>query len=231
MTIAITCECGKKLRAKDSLLGKRATCPACGRHLLVAPPNPIPGSSTESSDETPIVEATLVQTPDAPVNRWPNGVRVVSGLGPFGEYEAAFIQSGSEFFWINGKQTSSHIVVIICSILMISLFCLPVGIIMLFVVPFDLTIGKRNREAVWNAFLNCDLRALCKRTTYCKRFAMSELSSIAFNEANDKLYVRFGGRRRFKIKCGPDDRVRFREFAQHCRQVSGATDSLFFSFP
>lgn len=172
-----------------------------------------------------------VEPSDARVNRWPSGVKVVSGLGPFGEYETAFIQVGKEILWINGKQTSSHIVVGICSILMTSLFCLPVGIIMLFVVPFDLTIAKRNREAVWNDFLNSDLIALRKHRTYCKRFAISELSSVAFNEANDKLYVRFGLTRKFKITCDRNNRAEFRAFTHDCRQISRAKDSLFFQIP
>lgn len=46
MPIAITCFCGKKLRAPDELAGSRAKCPACGQMLLV--PSPVAAPSAEA---------------------------------------------------------------------------------------------------------------------------------------------------------------------------------------
>src|SRR5437016_25897 len=37
VTIAVTCACGKHLRIKDELAGKRVTCPDCGETVLVPP--------------------------------------------------------------------------------------------------------------------------------------------------------------------------------------------------
>lgn len=39
MSISITCICGKRLRAPDTLAGKRVKCPACSRGLLLVAPN------------------------------------------------------------------------------------------------------------------------------------------------------------------------------------------------
>jgi len=45
MTIPVTCNCGKKLRAKPELAGRRVKCPACGGVLVV--PDPHPGLNSE----------------------------------------------------------------------------------------------------------------------------------------------------------------------------------------
>ena len=37
MPIIVTCECGRQLRARDELAGRRAKCPGCGMLLLVVP--------------------------------------------------------------------------------------------------------------------------------------------------------------------------------------------------
>jgi RsiW-degrading membrane proteinase PrsW (M82 family) len=37
MSIVVSCSCGKRLRARDELAGKRAKCPGCGKALLVPP--------------------------------------------------------------------------------------------------------------------------------------------------------------------------------------------------
>ena len=37
MSIVVSCSCGKRLRARDELAGKRAKCPGCGKTLLVPP--------------------------------------------------------------------------------------------------------------------------------------------------------------------------------------------------
>ena len=36
MPISITCQCGKKLKVRDTLAGKKVKCPAC-QHLLAVP--------------------------------------------------------------------------------------------------------------------------------------------------------------------------------------------------
>jgi hypothetical protein len=50
MTIPVTCECGKKLRAKQELAGRRVKCPACGEVLVV----PDPASGVDSPPEGPL---------------------------------------------------------------------------------------------------------------------------------------------------------------------------------
>src|SRR5258708_17594739 len=47
MTIAVACECGKRLSAKDELAGKRVKCPACGQGLLIPAPDSAPQPETE----------------------------------------------------------------------------------------------------------------------------------------------------------------------------------------
>src|SRR5438874_2336436 len=37
MSIVVSCSCGKRLRARDELAGKRAKCPGCGKMLVVPP--------------------------------------------------------------------------------------------------------------------------------------------------------------------------------------------------
>jgi DNA-directed RNA polymerase subunit RPC12/RpoP len=37
MSISLICECGKKIRVKDDLAGKRIKCPGCGKSMLVPP--------------------------------------------------------------------------------------------------------------------------------------------------------------------------------------------------
>lgn len=39
-SIIVGCECGKKFRAKEEHVGKRANCPACGRMLVIAVQSP-----------------------------------------------------------------------------------------------------------------------------------------------------------------------------------------------
>lgn len=47
MPIQITCSCGRPLRVKDEVAGKRARCPGCGKILLV----PEPQTSQNADDE------------------------------------------------------------------------------------------------------------------------------------------------------------------------------------
>src|SRR5438034_10143985 len=42
MPISVTCTCGKRLKAKDEMAGKRARCPACGNSVLIPDPESEP---------------------------------------------------------------------------------------------------------------------------------------------------------------------------------------------
>ncbi len=42
MPVVVECECGKKLRAPDDAVGRRAKCPACGSVMVIAAPEPLP---------------------------------------------------------------------------------------------------------------------------------------------------------------------------------------------
>src|SRR3954453_22236198 len=39
-TISVHCECGKKLKAPATAVGRKAKCPACGNVLVITPPPP-----------------------------------------------------------------------------------------------------------------------------------------------------------------------------------------------
>lgn len=47
MPIQITCSCGRALRVRDEVAGKRARCPGCGNILLI----PEPQTSLNADDE------------------------------------------------------------------------------------------------------------------------------------------------------------------------------------
>lgn len=54
MSIAVTCECGKKLRAKDQAAGKQVRCPGCGRAVQVpSVPNRSAANAFESCSVLP----------------------------------------------------------------------------------------------------------------------------------------------------------------------------------
>jgi len=57
MSVRISCSCGKKLRIREELVGKRVRCPACKQPFEVPPP-------PEPEDET--LEETLPASPPAP---------------------------------------------------------------------------------------------------------------------------------------------------------------------
>lgn len=65
MSIQLTCDCGKRLKAPDELAGKKAKCPSCGRAITVpaevAAPEASPGDSPSYTwsveGDTIIVEA------------------------------------------------------------------------------------------------------------------------------------------------------------------------------
>ena len=59
MTIKVVCECGSKLRAKESLAGKRVKCPKCGAVLSIPWPEPEVSDLAELSlDELADFEST-----------------------------------------------------------------------------------------------------------------------------------------------------------------------------
>ncbi len=60
MAIAVTCTCGKALRVKDGLAGRRFKCPACGQVLEV----PSPPSSDEPRDLQPAVSPDVAVAPE-----------------------------------------------------------------------------------------------------------------------------------------------------------------------
>src|SRR4051794_39394154 len=47
MPIEVSCSCGKRLRARDDLAGKRAKCPGCGQMLTISAPPPPPAVEEE----------------------------------------------------------------------------------------------------------------------------------------------------------------------------------------
>ena len=49
MPIEWTCECGKRLRLRDELAGKKVRCPACGQTLTAATPGLTEVNSAEVS--------------------------------------------------------------------------------------------------------------------------------------------------------------------------------------
>src|SRR5262245_8361868 len=38
MPISVTCDCGRRLKARDEFAGKRAECPTCGRDVQIPDP-------------------------------------------------------------------------------------------------------------------------------------------------------------------------------------------------
>jgi hypothetical protein len=79
--ILARCSCGKVLRAKDELAGKRVKCPACGKGLTFpsnelrapAPPAPSSPSVVRCEHESPSQPATPTQAPPPPLvpSPWP----------------------------------------------------------------------------------------------------------------------------------------------------------------
>ena len=46
MPVTVTCSCGKSLKVRDELIGKRVKCPACGNAFPVAPVGKAPAGAT-----------------------------------------------------------------------------------------------------------------------------------------------------------------------------------------
>jgi hypothetical protein len=61
MTIPVTCDCGRKLRAKPELAGRRVKCPACGGALVV--PDPTSGVASEPYTDKPLWMGTIQSQP------------------------------------------------------------------------------------------------------------------------------------------------------------------------
>jgi hypothetical protein len=56
MAVIVTCQCGKRFRAKDEHVGKRAKCPGCGNALVISG---FPEKNTALPTPTDQVQATL----------------------------------------------------------------------------------------------------------------------------------------------------------------------------
>ena len=65
MPIIVTCECGRQLRARDELAGRRAKCPGCGMLLLVQPPV-IEARPADPIDDEPTPQAIRASPPPLP---------------------------------------------------------------------------------------------------------------------------------------------------------------------
>ncbi len=53
MSIIVSCGCGRKFRAKEEHVGKRAKCPACGQSLVI-PACPVPHQDTTVRADPPV---------------------------------------------------------------------------------------------------------------------------------------------------------------------------------
>lgn len=51
MPIELTCECGKQLRLRDDLAGKKVRCPACARLVTVGAVSPVHSTQRLDVDE------------------------------------------------------------------------------------------------------------------------------------------------------------------------------------
>src|SRR6266436_2332449 len=60
MTILLSCECGKKLRAREEWRGTKVKCPACGTIMLI-PENPPPETRSRSPSPSKPKPATVTQ--------------------------------------------------------------------------------------------------------------------------------------------------------------------------
>lgn len=59
MPLLVACSCGKKLKVRDELIGKKVKCPACGNVLPIrADPEPVEPEVIEESEETVNVSKT-----------------------------------------------------------------------------------------------------------------------------------------------------------------------------
>jgi hypothetical protein len=225
---------------KTDLQAGAVLCVSCGFDVRTgkrhAPATPRGEAHTDAPGaRVPAPASALEQQQKHADKTWPPDVEVISGTGPLGEYEMALIATPSEVLVVSGRQNArAHILVMVLSLLVVSVFCLPVFLVALLVVPFDLLVARKWRERVWVDFLKHDLTALRSHARYCTSFSLKQMVSISFNEANRTLYARMkSGIRRIsiKVKCAAADRSAFRSFAENCRSVTGASDTVFFSIP
>lgn len=72
MPIIVSCGCGRKFRAKEEHIGKRAKCPACGEALVISGPTEAKESQTpkpavrKAAQATPAVESARAE----PARKW-----------------------------------------------------------------------------------------------------------------------------------------------------------------
>jgi PHP family Zn ribbon phosphoesterase len=87
MTIATTCQCGKKYQVKEELAGRRVKCPACGMTLTipgggVAKPQPVvPLSDSKlarSSDQDDSDDYHLEPAADLPLSQTSRPTKLVA---------------------------------------------------------------------------------------------------------------------------------------------------------
>ena len=72
MPIPVTCACGKKLNAPDTLAGKRAKCPTCQKLVLIPEPLELIEDEAELLPKSPQKPpASKTQTRSLPTNRQP----------------------------------------------------------------------------------------------------------------------------------------------------------------
>ena len=82
MPIEVSCGCGKRLRAKDELAGKRAKCPGCGTILQIPQPAlPVEDEPIVVEDHDPYaaMEAAAAQTPPSQAPAAPSRPAAVRG--------------------------------------------------------------------------------------------------------------------------------------------------------
>jgi hypothetical protein len=87
MTIATTCQCGKKYQVKEELAGKRVKCPACGGTLSIPGRDPAKPQSdvsqsdsnfARSSDKDDFDDYHLEPAADLPLSKTPSPTKLVS---------------------------------------------------------------------------------------------------------------------------------------------------------
>ena len=88
MPILVTCECGRQLRARDQLAGRRAKCPGCGMLLRVQGPliveavnasAPAPAPATRPADDVP--PATRIAAMDPRAQQAPPAAQTLGYAG------------------------------------------------------------------------------------------------------------------------------------------------------
>ena len=60
MPIEVSCSCGRRLKAPDKLLGKKAKCPDCGKILVIKKPDPVAKSDPKPVAPTPATTSSQI---------------------------------------------------------------------------------------------------------------------------------------------------------------------------